>query len=127
MLPRQPRRTRRPVHAVPPPAAPAAPAAAAARTAPVPTQDTIGSNNSTPSIAEQLTNAHRRHVDEVLECLRNEMSILADFEASQQTSVASVAAYASQIAENMHTRETKLETMYQTLGTLCATLANVEE
>jgi hypothetical protein len=63
-------------------------------------------------------------VDEVLECLRSEMVILAEFEASKATSAHQVAEYASQIAESMHTREQMLETMYQRLGTLCASLAN---
>ena len=68
-------------------------------------------------------NAHRTHVDEVLECLRNEMITLAEFEAAKSSSTHHVAAYASQIAESMHVREQMLEAMYQRLGTLCATLA----
>ena len=58
----------------------------------------------------------------VLECLRSEMVILAEFEASKATSAHQVAEYASQIAESMHTREQMLETMYQRLGTLSSFL-----
>jgi hypothetical protein len=79
--------------------------------------------NSSSNVAEQLLNTHRTHVDEVLECLRNEMVILAEFEGAKITSTHRVAAYASQIAESMHKREQMLENMYQKLGTLCATLA----
>ena len=61
-------------------------------------------------------------MDEVLECLRSEMVILAEFEASKATSAHQVAEYASQIAESMHTREQMLETMYQRLGTLSSFL-----
>ena len=99
----------------------------------VPTEDTneqthnrvpsSGGNSSSSTVAEQLLNAHRTHVDEVLECLRNEMITLAEFEAAKSSSTHHVAAYASQIAESMHVREQMLEAMYQRLGTLCATLA----
>ena len=82
-----------------------------------------GGVQSGETVSELLLNAHRTHVDEVLECLRDEMVILAEFEASKATSAHRVAEYASQIAESMHTREQMLETMYQRLGTLCASLA----
>ena len=55
-------------------------------------------------VAVQLLNAHRTHVDGVLECLRGEMEKLAEFEAHGDGSAHRVAEYASCIAESMHKR-----------------------
>ncbi len=77
-------------------------------------------------VAVELLNAHRAHVDGVLECLRGEMEKLAEFEAHGDGSAHRVAEYASCIAESMHKREQMLESMYQRLGALCASLAQAE-
>eukprot|EP00946_MAST-07B_sp_MAST-7B-sp1_P001152 g1152.t1 len=77
-------------------------------------------------VAVQLLNAHRTHVDSVLECLRGEMEKLAEFEAQGDGSAHCVAEYASCIAESMHKREQMLESMYQRLGALCASLAQAD-
>ncbi len=82
-----------------------------------------GGDDTTATVASQLLNAHRAHVDDVLECLREEMVKLAEFEAQGDVGAHRVAEYASCIAESMHKREQMLEAMYQRLGTLCATLA----
>ncbi len=98
--------------------APRAPEVNHALSVPVPPE-----NDS--SIAGLLLSAHRAHVDKVLECLRNEMLVLAEFEkmGSDKRSPHEVAEYASSIAESMHMREQMLEQMYQKLGSLCSSLA----
>jgi hypothetical protein len=97
----------------------ASPSSARATPPPVMSGDAIG-------VAVQLLNAHRTHVDGVLECLRGEMEKLAEFEAHGDGSAHRVAEYASCIAESMHKREQMLEAMYQRLGALCASLAQAE-
>ena len=98
-----------------------APASLQVRSTPPPTMS--GDSNG---VAIQLLNAHRAHVDGVLECLRGEMEKLAEFEAHGDGSAHCVAEYASCIAESMHKREQMLESMYQQLGALCASLAQAD-
>lgn len=102
---------------------PPAPAAGTALQVPASTPTMVGDANG---VAMQLLNAHRSHVDGVLECLRAEMEKLAEFEAHGDGSAHRVAEYASCIAESMHKREQMLEAMYQRLGALCASLAQAE-
>jgi hypothetical protein len=76
----------------------------------------------TQAIGEHLRERHRAHIDSVLEILRKEMEMLAEFEHLGRVQPSDVAKYASNIADAMHDRENLLAVLYHDLGETCTAL-----